>query len=183
MPCVQAPKNQPPANAKGGPFDTEQECKESVGTAGGCPCCSNNDCPKCYCIERVGKFDGDTGRYDCPGGYSSPQGDDFYIDPTGCYKITPDLDCNLASCVAGFPGGQASLHKYYCCCQKTCVAPSSSHPFSGFCQEVRVSRPGWRVEGFNSREECLAGGNRTEQDCDKLYYFCEQELPPNLINP
>lgn len=40
MPCQQFPKNQPPANFAGGPFDTLDDCKKQIGKDGGCPCCS-----------------------------------------------------------------------------------------------------------------------------------------------
>jgi hypothetical protein len=55
MPCQQFPKGQPPANSKGGPFDTEAECLEKLGTKDGCPCCANNDCkaPKTNCCSGV----------------------------------------------------------------------------------------------------------------------------------
>jgi hypothetical protein len=44
MPCQQFPKGQPPANSKGGPFDTEAECKQKIGQEGGCPCCNTGEC-------------------------------------------------------------------------------------------------------------------------------------------
>ena len=43
MPCQEYPKNQPPANAKGGPFKTKTECQQSIGD-GGCPCCTGDIC-------------------------------------------------------------------------------------------------------------------------------------------
>lgn len=199
MPCQQFPKYPPPANAKGGPFDTEQECKESVGTAGGCPCCSDNDCPKCYCLLNIPLIDPDytegAQSDKCPNGFVQASDDTGYFYPT-CTKVIPDFDCSdPASCMfdgytgIGFDIEYGIVRRYTCCCQQRCIAPTSSEaavdnwPGSAPCKQFMVSRPGWRVEGFNSREECLAGGNRTEQDCDKLYYWCEGALPPHLIDP
>jgi len=130
MPCQQFPKNQPPANAKGGPFDTEQECKEKIGQAGGCRCCGLNsisqDCgdPPRYCCygvcqtEACGPCPSDeacqvnaalTGYFDCGGGAWCPVGMVCFVGGNGERLCDPG---------AG-PGVLASA---FACCDGACVA-------------------------------------------------------------
>lgn len=166
MPCVQAPKNQPPANAKGGPFDTEQECKESVGTTGGCPCCSDNDCAKCYCLLILSMDQTEFQNGDCPDGYVQGFDDTGSLFPS-CVKVISDFDCNAPlTCVPPQKyidrGDSGILRSYHCCCQQSCTAPTSSmvadnsSPGPDICGASKITVPQWQAEGFSSLEECQA---------------------------
>lgn len=92
MPCVQAPLKSPPANAKGGPFDTEQQCKDSIGQEGGCPCCGDgecgsvNGCPadRTLC-EKV--YPGGVWRGCCPEGCDKLDTDPMY--ELSCSPVSP----------------------------------------------------------------------------------------------
>jgi len=143
MPCVQAPKDQPPANAKGGPFDTEQECRESLGTTGGCPCCWDNDCAKCYCLLKLTMGLDEYENGDCPNGYVQAFDDTGALFPT-CVKVIPDFDCNAPlTCVPPqkyIDRGDNGLLESYKCCKQSCTAPTSS-----MVADNSISKAGFRA--------------------------------------
>lgn len=175
MPCQQFPKNQPPANAKSGPFDTLAECQESIGAPGGCPCCSDveyltgsPDCAKCYCLLYASL----SGDESCPDGFlqafdpaeiTDGAGDIFY--PT-CLKVIPDFDCtDQASCMPPQKyidrGDVGVIRRYHCCCHKQCEAPTSAviaNSAASICAAHQITVPQWQLEGFSSLEECTATG-------------------------
>jgi hypothetical protein len=120
MPCQQAPKNSPPANAKGGPFDTEAECKENIGKEGGCPCCSDGECGsqiccngKCAvtCCDLCGPDE------DCTSDFiSGPMGyDQIFCGPNSPDK-SPDCRCvEIGEPEGGLDGGGFTWKVRACC--------------------------------------------------------------------
>ena len=108
MPCFQYPENQPPENAKSGPFDTEEECKKSIGTPDGCPCCSNNDCRlECPFNTTEGEEGSEcSGKCVTIGEACKPAGYGFYVNYVNqgyeCCDVIPEDLKDGASCYGGF---------------------------------------------------------------------------------
>lgn len=70
MPCQQFPKNQPPKNSKGGPFETKEECESGsdCGTSGAC-----FSCVSCFAIGIL------------PGGECQPLSPEEFPCPQSAY--------------------------------------------------------------------------------------------------